>query len=70
MKYRVRNVRTDQCVVPENDFQPENQDPEWVLECEAADGDWITSGFHVRDLLGVKDPRPFEEAISVLRGAS
>ena len=71
MKYRVRNIRTGVCVYPEETYAEDSGEPtaEWVLECEA-NGDWITSGFHVRDLLGVKDPRTFAEAFAVLQGAS
>lgn len=69
MKYRVRNLRTEVIVSPEETYAEETGEPkcEWVLECEAPDGTWMTSGFHVRNLVEVRDPRPFDEVFALAK---
>jgi hypothetical protein len=69
VKYRVRNVRTGVLVHPEETYAEDAGEPrcEWVLECEGGDGSWYTSGFHVRTLVEVRDPRIFAEVFAIAR---
>jgi hypothetical protein len=66
MNYRARNTLTQATVYPGEDFIAESDVPVWVLEFEISEGEWQASGFHVKDIIGVKDPRPFAEIIAAL----
>lgn len=66
MSYRARNIRTQAIVLEGESFIAENDDPEWVLEFECGD-EWMPSGYHLRDINGVKDPRPFSEIAEALK---
>lgn len=65
MNYRLRNIRTDELVIPSVYEVPEGTPldrsgpAEWALEVELTDGDWQSSGFHRKTILGVQDPGEF-----------
>lgn len=69
MKYRVRNILTDAVIYPVETYAHDTGEPrcEWVLECEGGDGSWFTSGYHVRNLVEVRDPRTFEEVFAIAK---
>jgi hypothetical protein len=72
LNYRARNLRTgDILVTPDEVVRVRPTDSEehrdWVLEFEVTDSEWLPSGFHHKDILGVKDPCSYTEIISVLK---
>lgn len=69
MIYRIRNIKTEAAVLQGEEFIAENDDPVWVLECEAVEGEWTPSGFHRKDINGVLDPRPYSEILPILQEA-
>jgi hypothetical protein len=70
MTYRLRNIQTQATVLQGADFIAEDDSPVWVLEFEAAEGEWQSSGFHRKDINGVLDPRPFSETLAALKEVS
>lgn len=75
MNYRIRSQRTGGIVHPNDPLPTEDLGaPEWVLETEIIEGEWVPSAFHKcgipRDLLSVRDARTLSDAIEVLRKAA
>lgn len=62
--YRARNLRTHAICNPgdESQFTPDDE-MEWILEYEIAEATWEPSGFHIRDIMGVQNPKTFAEVV-------
>lgn len=68
MTYRIRNTRTDASFTIDTlPATAPDEEIEWILEYEWTPGEWRSSGYHIRDIVSVQNPRSFAEIAQVLR---
>jgi len=70
--YRLRNLRTGDTVHPgdESPLVEDRDTAEWILEYEVTPEIWRASSFHISNLNGVTDPKPFKDIAHLLEAWS